>query len=91
VRICARLPAGAGFAGVVDQVLGIGLLQPVQGERWAGAATQQSLPSRLVGSPDAHRRVHQKPAAMLPLRHVARGITVEQTATHEAAQQAVGA
>ena len=45
--------AGAGFAGVVDQVLGIALLQPVQGERRAGAVTQQSLPTRLVGSLDA--------------------------------------
>jgi len=35
--------AGAGFAGCVEQVLGIPLLQPFEGERWAGAVAQQSL------------------------------------------------
>ena len=34
---------GAGFAGFGEQVLGIPLLQPFEGERWAGAVAQQSL------------------------------------------------
>ena len=36
--------ARAGFAGGVEQVLGIALLQPFQGERRTGAVAQQALP-----------------------------------------------
>ena len=36
-------------------MLGIPLLQPFQGQRWAGAVTQQSLQPRPVGGLDAYR------------------------------------
>ena len=41
------------FAGLVEQELGIPLLQPFQRERRAGAVAQQSLQSRPVGGLDA--------------------------------------
>ncbi|MDZ4740470.1 MAG: hypothetical protein SGJ03_11270, partial [Alphaproteobacteria bacterium] len=41
----------------------------------------------MVGGLDAHRRVDGKPAAVCPLRHGVRVITLEQTAAHEALQE----
>ena len=37
--------AGAPFRGIADEVLGIELAQPVQGERWPGAIAQRALTS----------------------------------------------
>jgi len=61
--------AGAPFRVVVDEVLAVALAQPVQGERWPGAVTQQTLASGTVSSLDAHRAVDRKATAMCPLRH----------------------
>jgi hypothetical protein len=36
---------------------------------------------------DPDRGVHRKPAALCPLRHVVRVITLEQTAAHKALQE----
>ncbi len=47
--------ARAGFAGVVKQAFGIECAEPVQGEWWAGAVTQQSLPPQPIRGLDAHR------------------------------------
>ena len=51
-----RAPAaGARFRVVGEEVLAVELAQPVQGERWPGAVTQQTLASGTVSSLDAHR------------------------------------
>ena len=57
-------------------------------EGWSGAVPQQSLQPWPVGGLDAYRGAHRKPATVSPLRHVARVIDGEQTAAHEAVQQA---
>ena len=80
--------AGAGFSGLVDQVLGIQLLQPFQGKGRTGTVAQQPLQSRPVSRLDAYRSVHRQPAAIGPRLHRARVIAIEQTAAHEALQEA---
>ena len=61
--------------------------QPVQGERWPGAITQQPLAPGTVGSLDAHRAIDGKPAAVIPLRHRACVVARQQAAAREQAQQ----
>ncbi len=82
--------AGAGAGVLVDQVLGIPLLQPSQGERRAGAIPQQSLQPWPVCGFDAYRGVHGEAAAVGPSLHRARVIAREQTAAHEALQEVAG-
>ena len=79
--------AGARFRGVVDEVLGIEFAQPIQGERWARAITQQPLAPGAVGGLDAHRGVDGEAAAVLPLPHRLRIIARQQPTAHEHAQQ----
>jgi len=69
-----RAPAaGARFRVVVEEVLAVELAQPVQGERWPGAVTQQTLASGTVSSLDAHRGIDGKatavPITSSPTRH----------------------
>jgi len=52
-----------------DARFGTEFAQPVQGERWPGAVTQQTLASGTVSSLDVHRAVDRKATAMRPLPH----------------------
>jgi len=79
----ARTLSGA----LVEQVLGIELAQPVQGERWPRAVTQQPLAPGAVDGRDTHRHIDGEAAAMFPLRHRLRAIARQQTAMHKHAQQ----
>jgi hypothetical protein len=65
---------------VVEQVLGIVLAQPVQGERRAGAVGQQPVACGTVSGRDAHRAVDGETAVMRSLRHRLR-LIVRQQAT----------
>ena len=78
--------ARAGFVALVEQAFGIEFAQPVQGERWPGAVTQQPLSAGAVNGRDAQRAVHGEATAVFPLRHRPRVIARQQAAPHEEAQ-----
>ena len=80
------VPARTLFGALVEQVLGINCVQPVEGERWPGAVAQQALTSGTVSGRDAYRGVDGEAAAMLPLPHRLRVIARQQAAAHEHAQ-----
>jgi len=78
---CPAQRAGAGrFGTFVEQVLGIDLAQPVQGERWPDAETQQTLASGRVNSLDAHRAIDGEAAAVFRSWEHRRGLAVQQVA-----------
>ena len=54
----------------------------------AGRSSAAGAPPHEVGGLDAHRRVDGEPAVVWPRVHRERGIALEPTAAHEAAQQA---
>ncbi len=80
--------ARTGLGALVKQAFGIEFAEPVQGEGWPGAVTQQALAPRAVSGLDAHRRVDGKATAVFPLPHRPCVIAWQQAAPHEAAQQA---
>ena len=62
-----------GLGAVVEQVLGIERVQPVQGERWPGAIAQPPLAPGAVGGRDAYRAVDGEVTAMFRIVASARG------------------
>jgi hypothetical protein len=72
------------FCALVEQVPGIELAQPVEGERWPGAIAQQPL---AAGGRDAYRGVDGESATVRPVRHGVCVIARQQAAAHEPAQQ----
>ena len=80
-------PARTLFGALVEQALRIEFAQPVQGQRWPGAVTQQPLaPSAVLGL-DAHRAVDGEATTVGPLRHRARILARQQSPAHKDAQQ----
>ena len=58
----------------------------VEGERRAGAVTQQPFPPRPAGAFDAHRGIERAAAAVGPATHLVTSILLEQAAADEGAQ-----
>ena len=76
-----------GLGTVVDEMLGIELMQPFQGEGWASAIAQQAFTPGTIGRLDAHRAIDRETPAVRPLRHRLRVGIRKQAAAHEARQE----
>ncbi len=63
------VPAWTLFGALVEQMLGIELAQPVQGQRWPGTIVQQPLTSGTVSGRDAHRGADGEADPVFPLHH----------------------
>lgn len=73
---------------MVDQPLGVDLLQPVGGEGRTGAVAQQAFQTLPVVGLDAHAGVEGEPAAVVPRLHLLAIFLIEQPASHERPQDA---
>ncbi|MEA3274904.1 MAG: hypothetical protein U9Q81_06345 [Pseudomonadota bacterium] len=83
---CVTIAQGLGQ--MVDNLVFVDLLDPVEGEPRAGAVTQQPLPPCPAAPADTHRGIEREPA-VVPREHVAGVIGIEQTAAGEPAQHPV--
>jgi hypothetical protein len=61
-----RAPVGTGLGQVIDQAVGIALLEPLGGEGRPGAVAQQTFEPAPVIRFDAHGCIQGEPAAVLP-------------------------
>ena len=76
----------ARLGDVVEQMLGVVLVQMLEGERRAGAVAQQPFPPGPVGALDAHRGVEREAAAVVPAAHLVTSTLLEQAAADAGAQ-----